>query len=369
MAETQTTTTSRDRRAPTEPGCTYDGGRVSPEDLATADVSDGVLFDVRDLEVFFPINEGFFRSMVQREKRYVRAVDHVSFQVRQGEILALVGESGCGKTTTGRTILRLEEATGGEILYKGLPLRRFSGKTLREYRKKAQIIFQDPYNSINPKQTIFDIVAEPLEVNRATSSEREKEERVVRAVNQAGLRPASEYLYRYPHELSGGQRQRVCIAGATVLDPDMIVADEPVASLDVSIRNGILKLMVEQKDTLGVTYLFITHDLSLAWVISDRIAVMYLGRIVEIGSTEEVVADPKHPYTKALISVIPVPDPLATHKHKRVILEGETPNPVDIPSGCRFHPRCPEAIDACREIDPPDVHIGGDHYAACIRLK
>ena len=243
-------------------------GRIGPEDLARAEVRDGVLFDVRDLQVFFPIREGFFKSMVQKEKRYVKAVDHVSFQVKQGEILALVGESGCGKTTTGRTMLRLEEATGGDILYKGLPMRAFSGKALREYRKKAQIIFQDPYNSINPKQTIFDIVAEPLEVNGVTSSEREKEERVIKAISQAGLRPASEYLYRYPHELSGGQRQRVCIAGATVLEPDMIVADEPVASLDVSIRNDILKLMVEQKDTLGVTYLFITHDLSLAWVIS-----------------------------------------------------------------------------------------------------
>lgn len=356
-----------DRRAPTEPGCTYDGGRVSLEDLATADVTDGVLFDIRDLEVYFPIQQGFLKSMVATEKRYVKAVDHITFQVRQGEILALVGESGCGKTTTGRAILRLEEATGGDILYKTLPVNKFSSRTLREYRKKAQIIFQDPYNSINPKQTIFDIVAEPLEVNGVTSSEREKEERVIKAISEAGLRPATEYLYRYPHELSGGQRQRVCIAGATVLDPDVIVADEPVASLDVSIRNDILKLMVQQKETLGVTYVFITHDLSLAWVISDRIAVMYLGRIVEIGDTEEVVANPRHPYTKALISVIPVPDPLAHREH--VILKGETPNPVDIPSGCRFHPRCPEAVDACKEIDPEDVNVGGDHYAACIRLK
>jgi oligopeptide/dipeptide ABC transporter ATP-binding protein len=355
-----------DRRAATEAGCTYDGGKVSCEDLETADVTDGVLFQVKDLEVYFPIHESFFKALVSTEKKWVKAVDKISFDVKQGEILALVGESGCGKTTTGRTMLRLEEPTGGHILYKGLPVELFSQRTLRAYRKKAQIIFQDPYNSINPKQTIFDIVAEPLEVNSLVSSEREKEERVVKAINEAGLRPAHEYLYRYPHELSGGQRQRVCIAGATVLEPDVIVADEPVASLDVSIRNDILKLMVEQKDKLGVTYIFITHDLSLAWVISDRIAVMYLGRIVEIGSTEEVVSNPKHPYTKALISVIPVPDPVAKHEH--VILSGETPNPVDIPTGCRFHPRCPEAIDACSEIEPTDVHIGGDHYAACIRL-
>jgi oligopeptide/dipeptide ABC transporter ATP-binding protein len=336
-------------------------------DLKLAPETGDVLFDIRDLEVYFPIRSSFFKSMVSTEKKFVRAVDHITFQVKKGEILALVGESGCGKTTTGRTLLRLEDATGGDVLYKGRPVNRFSGKELREYRKKAQIIFQDPYNSINPKQTIFDIVAEPLEVNGICSSEREKEERVVTAINEAGLRPATEYLYRYPHELSGGQRQRVCIAGATVLDPDVIVADEPVASLDVSIRNDILKLMVEEKEKLGVTYIFITHDLSLAWVISDRIAVMYLGRIVEIGETEEVVANPKHPYTKALISVIPVPDPLAKREH--VILKGETPNPVDIPSGCRFHPRCPEATDECRETDPEDVHIRGDHYAACLKIR
>ena len=344
----------------------YEKGAVHADDLSSATVKDGVLFEVKDLEVYFPIQQGFFKAMVATEKKFVKAVDRVSFQVKQGEILALVGESGCGKTTTGRTLLRLEDPTGGHILYKGLPVEKFASKTLRAYRKKAQIIFQDPYNSINPKQTIFDIVAEPLEVNNICSSEREKEERVIKAINEAGLRPATEYLYRYPHELSGGQRQRVCIAGATVLEPDVIVADEPVASLDVSIRNDILKLMVEQKEKLGVTYIFITHDLSLAWVISDRIAVMYLGRIVEIGETEEVVANPRHPYTKALISVIPVPDPLAKREH--VILKGETPNPVDMPSGCRFHPRCPEVIEACKEIDPPDVHITGDHYAACIRI-
>jgi len=344
----------------------YVKGAVQAEDLSGAEAKDGVLFDVKDLEVYFPIQQGFFKSMVATEKQFVKAVDHVSFQVMKGEILALVGESGCGKTTTGRTLLRLENPTGGHILYKGLPVEKFSAKTLRAYRKKAQIIFQDPYNSINPKQTIFDIVAEPLEVNNICSSEREKEDRVIKAISEAGLRPATEYLYRYPHELSGGQRQRVCIAGATVLEPDVIVADEPVASLDVSIRNDILKLMVEEKEKLGVTYIFITHDLSLAWVISDRIAVMYLGRIVEIGETEEVVSNPKHPYTKALISVIPVPDPLAKREH--VILKGETPNPVDIPPGCRFHPRCPEAVDACRETDPPAVHITGDHYASCLRI-
>ena len=341
--------------------------RVQPDELRKAERHGDVLFEVRDLEVHFPVQESFLKGLINPEHKVVKAVDGITFDIKAGEILAFVGESGCGKTTTGRALLRLEEATGGEIYYKGLPLRRFTSAAMLEYRKKAQIIFQDPYNSINPKETIFDIVAEPLEVHGLTTSQYDKEERVVRAVAEAGLRPARDYLYRYPHELSGGQRQRVCIAGATVLEPDVVVADEPVASLDVSIRNDILKLMVVQKETKNVTYIFITHDLSLAWVISDRIAVMYLGRIVEIGETEEVVQNPQHPYTKALISVIPVPDPTAIRE--RVILQGETPNPVDIPSGCRFHPRCPVAFDACREIDPPDIDLGDGHLVACLLAK
>ncbi len=340
-------------------------GRVCPEDLQKAQTG-GSLFDLHDLQVHFPIQQGFFKSMVATQKKYVHALDGIDLQIARGEILALVGESGCGKTTLGRTLLRLEKSTGGTALYKGLPLNKFSEKALREYRKKAQIIFQDPYNAINPKQTIFDIVAEPLLVNQVVHSEKEKEARVIKALEESGLRPARDYLFRYPHELSGGQRQRVCIAGAVVLGPDLIVADEPVASLDVSIRNDILKLMVAQKETLGVTYIFITHDLSLAWVISDRIAVMYLGKIVEIGETEEVVKNPRHPYTKALISVIPVPDP--TKKRERIILKGETPNPIDLPTGCRFHPRCPECMDICKEQTPTDIHLGGNHYAACLRL-
>jgi peptide/nickel transport system ATP-binding protein len=341
--------------------------RIGPQELAAASPAEGELFRVEDLKVHFPLMQGLFAGLAGGKRRYVHALDGISFSLSRGEILALVGESGCGKTTTGRTLLRLEAATGGEAYYKGLPLSHFSERALRDYRKHAQIIFQDPYNSINPKQTISDIVSEPLVVGGLALGEAAKEERVISALEDAGLRPARDYLYRYPHELSGGQRQRVCIAGAIVLDPDMIVADEPVASLDVSIRNDILKLMVAHKESRGVSYLFITHDLSLAWVISDRIAVMYLGKIVEIGETEQVVKEPAHPYTKALISVIPVPDP--TRKRARTILAGETPNPIDIPSGCRFHPRCPEVIDACKEVEPADVDLGGGHYAACIRLK
>jgi len=342
-------------------------GSIGRKQLRDAKVSGDVLYDIRGLEVFFPVRQSFFKAMVSTEKKWVRAVDSVTFTIAPGEILALVGESGCGKTTTGRTLLGLEPQTGGEIVYKGLEVSKLTPGALRDYRRNCQIIFQDPYNSINPKQTIFDIVAEPLMVNHLVDNEREKEARVVRALDEAGLRPARDYLYRYPHELSGGQRQRVCIAGAIVLEPDMIVADEPVASLDVSIRNDILKLMVHHKEELGVTYLFITHDLSLAWVISDRIAVMYLGKIVEIGQTEEVVSNPQHPYTKALISVIPVPDPTAKREH--TILTGETPNPAAIPPGCRFHPRCPVRMDVCSEQSPEDVRISGTHYAACLRLN
>jgi oligopeptide/dipeptide ABC transporter ATP-binding protein len=341
------------------------GESVSVERLRSAAGGDG-LFAVSDLQVRFAITQSFFRSMLGGERKEVHAVDGISFTLARGEILALVGESGCGKTTTGRALLALEASSGGQIRYKGLELARFSQRALHEYRRHAQIIFQDPYNAINPKQTIYDIVSEPLLVNGLITSETQKEDKVIRALEDAGLRPARDYLFRYPHELSGGQRQRVCIAGAIVLDPDVIVADEPVASLDVSIRNDILKLMVEHKQRLGVSYLFITHDLSLAWVISDRIAVMYLGKIVEIGETEEVVQRPRHPYTKALISVIPLPDPTAKREH--VILAGETPNPIDLPSGCRFHPRCPEALPECAQTEPPEVDLGGGHLAACVRL-
>ena len=328
--------------------------------MAETLVSSKTLVDVRDLKMHFPLTQGI---IFQRVIGYVRAVDGVSFSIERGQTLGLVGESGSGKTTIGRTIVRLYKPTAGQILFGDKDLAKMDGEELRLARQRVQMIFQDPFASLNPRFTIGSLIAEPMYIYKVASSA-EIRERTADLLSVVGLRP--EYIDRYPHEFSGGQRQRIAVARALSIHPEFVIADEPVSALDVSIRAQVLNLLQRLQKQFNLTYLFVSHDLSVVRHVADRIAVMYLGRIVELADRDELYASPKHPYTKALLSAVPIPDPKIEKRRQRIILSGDLPSPINIPSGCRFHTRCPMAQEICREVEPVyEAKEGREHYAAC----
>ena len=318
-----------------------------------------VLLEVRDLVKHFPVGGGVFK----RAEGTVRAVDGVSFSLRRGETLGLVGESGCGKTTTGRCILQLERPTSGQIIFEGTDLATHSEQQLRELRRHMQVIFQDPYSSLNPRMTIGQILAEPLKVHRLVSGKAAREKRIQELLTQVGLLP--QHAQRYPHQLSGGQRQRVGIARALAMEPSLIICDEPVSALDVSIQAQIINLLEELQSRLGLTYLFIAHDLSVVRHISDRVVVMYLGKVVEVADRRTLYEAPIHPYTRALLSAGPIPDPKLEATRERTVLRGEIPSPLTPPAGCVFHPRCPMAEARCSAEIPRLREIQPGHWGAC----
>ena len=331
-------------------------------------MSENVAIEARGLVKHFPLKLSFFKTMVSKEIPYVHAVDDVSFKILRGEIFGLVGESGCGKTTTGRLLLRLIEPTAGEILFNDVDVTSInSEREMKALRRKMQIIFQDPYESLSPRMSVLDIVAEPLRIQKVTESEDELMERVVGALEELDLTPPEEFMYRFPHELSGGQRQRVAIARAFVLKPEFLVADEPVSMLDASIRTEVLRLLLGLLEKFHSSFLYITHDVALARYMCNRMGVMYLGKIVEKGLTEKVIHEPLHPYTEALIAAVPVPDPTA--RRIEVVIKGEVPSAINIPTGCRFHTRCPYGWDTCRKEEPPLVEIEKGRYVACHKYK
>ncbi len=316
------------------------------------------LLEVRGLKMWFPIRRG----ILQRHVGDVKAVDGVDFDVYQGETLGLVGESGCGKSTTGRSILQLYRPTAGEVRFDDQDLTKLKGEHLRQMRRRMQMIFQDPYASLNPRMTVGSIVAEPMEVhNIGTKSERL--ERVRELLKVVGLNPY--FINRYPHEFSGGQRQRIGVARALAVNPSFIVCDEPISALDVSIQAQVINLLEDLQEQFGLTYLFIAHDLSVVRHISDRIAVMYLGKVMELADRDELYRNPMHPYSQALLSAVPIPDPVVEEKRKRIILEGDVPSPVNPPKGCNFCTRCPKVIDVCHETEPEFRDYGDGHYVAC----
>lgn len=321
------------------------------------------IVSVDGLKVYYDLKESIGSSLFSRERKKVRAVDDVSLHIQNGEILSLVGESGSGKTTTGKAILQLTKITAGEIRFKDQKIEPEDKAVMKKFRQNAQMIFQDPYQALNPRNTVLEIIAEPLDVNQLASSAQEREARVVLALEQAGLTPARDFLYRYPHELSGGQRQRVVIAGSMIMNPDFIVADEPVSMLDASIRTGILKLMMKFREERELAYLFITHDLSLAWLISDRIAILYLGSLMEIGKADDIIKRGLHPYTRALTRIMPSP---GVHRgRERITLPGEIPSASEEIIGCKFRARCSQAMPVCAERRPDLLEAGDGHFVAC----
>jgi oligopeptide transport system ATP-binding protein len=327
-----------------------------PPSLNSGDA--GPLIAIRDLKVHF--------TQAGRRRGVVKAVDGVTLDIFPGETLGLVGESGCGKSTLGRSILRLTEPTEGQVFYRNRDLAGLSGRELRQHRRQLQVIFQDPYSSLNPRMTVGQIVGEPLETFRIARGQA-AETRVQELLETVGL--SRRFIKRYPHEFSGGQRQRIGIARALAVDPDFIVADEPISALDVSIQAQILNLLEKLQREKNLTYLFISHDLRAIRHASDRVAVMYLGKLVEVAESKTIYADPLMPYTRALISAVPVPDPIVEAARRRIVLEGDVPSAINPPRGCRFHTRCPYAIEACKEVVPPLVEIKPNHFAACIRIS
>jgi oligopeptide transport system ATP-binding protein len=321
-----------------------------------------LLLEVKNLKMHFPVTSGI---VFQRAVAHIKAVDDVSFQVNQGETLGLVGESGCGKTTTGRCILQLYKPTAGQIFFQGQELTKLTTRQMRVMRRQMQVVFQDPFSSLNPRMTAGNIIGEPLIVHGLVKSKAEYKERVGELLQNVGLNP---YMAdRFPHEFSGGQRQRIGVARALSVDPKFIVCDEPVSALDVSIQAQVINLLEDLQEQFNLTYLFIAHDLSVVRHISDRVAVMYLGRIVEIADRNDIYRNPLHPYTKALLSAVPIPDPVIDAQRERILLTGEVPSPLNPPSGCVFHPRCPIAIDDCSRVVPDLKEVEPGHWAACIR--
>ncbi len=316
------------------------------------------LIEVKNLKQYFNINTGLFKS------KPLKAVDDVSFFINKGETLGLVGESGCGKTTVGRTILHLYKPTAGEVWYDGKQIK--TTEDIQEFRKNATMVFQDPYSSLNPRMTVSDIIGEPLDVHKMYSNKKEREERILELMNHVGLN--SEHASRYAHEFSGGQRQRIGIARALAVDPKFIVCDEPVSALDVSIQAQVINMFDELQDKLGLTYLFIAHDLLVVRHISDRIAVMYLGRMVELADADEIYNRPLHPYSKSLLSAVPIPDPKIARENKRIVLSGDIPSPLNAPSGCPFRTRCAYATEKCAESMPEFKEVSKGHFVACHRL-